>query len=221
MLRSKVYLLLKDIKVEKCFEMLERCLTKEQFEEVIEDAHYFVPFPDKLKNILENSQTIEQLVDQVPVRPAIKELILEPRRSNIRRFRPSILLPMIRNPSLLTLKTMVKPLNTIKELQKTMQKEEKIQIVKRIDMNKSLIIPKEARPKNKKFNLEAYKKFHDEFYKSEIVFRQKLKEKYEEDKLLQNKTMKYASLGHRGLSISDSGLLLNSTTNNITKIIYA
>lgn len=189
-LRSKVYLILKDSSHEERYlDELKRTLSPKELENVIDDATYFIPFPDKLENILEHSKTISQLIDNVktPKKNSVKSINLRSRKKM-----PSVLLPRQRIKSFFKSKKL--EISTKKNEFNDSSQFLFRRLFKKIDQGRSLI-------KNSSFNKinetrnhddknNIYKDFHDAFYKINSNYHYNLKKKYEEKLLLKNRTRK-------------------------------
>ena len=84
---------------DNCLENLKENLNPHELEEVIEDAIYYVPFPEKRRTIINNCKTVEQLVDNYQVNK-------EQETFKVKRLKriPTILLPNQRKKSVLYVK---------------------------------------------------------------------------------------------------------------------
>lgn len=191
-LRSKVYLLLKSNRIDKDFEILKSNLNQAELEEVIEDACYYIPFPEKLKMIKEKTQTIEEIVDnssKPKVSPPPKP---EKKRKNFRK--PTELMPFQRNPTLLSQKTIEK-FPVIKKRETVNNKEHLAKsLIRKIDLSKTLL-DEPAEKTNKKPNekIKTFLKYEKVFRDIENNYHQTLKKNYFLETLKKNRTRAWAS----------------------------
>ena len=159
-LRSKVYILLKDSPQDaKLLDILEEKLNPKELEDVIEDALYFVPFPDKLEKLLNHSRSIEELVDNTDLQARVKIK----QRQKVRRRFPSILLPKKRD---LTLKPHFNKISPKINYEKSKIEERSTTInkwIKKIDSGNPLISKCLKINRSSDSKLELYKNFYDKF----------------------------------------------------------
>lgn len=175
-LRSKVYLLLKDsVDEENPLEKLQARLNEKELEDVIEDTIYFIPFSDKRRTIIQNLKTVEQLVDNV--NPSIQV-----RKSDVfqRSFkkRPTILLPKERHESFLSQFSKINfRLNNSKSQMPIKQIGNLNQMINRLNCQSGFL--KEVPVKKANTNISnAYKKFFTEFCEISSNFHETMKIKY-------------------------------------------
>lgn len=210
-LRSKVYLLLKESsKDDKYFNILEQNLNKKELEDVFEDAFYFVPFPDKLQQIMQHSLTMEQLVDNIPVKIKYNE----PQKPIKKQRRPSLLLPIQRNPSFTSTYT-IKPKITLQSPESISKAIiEMKRILNRIDISKPLLNKKENKIRSKSENkIRIYKAFHDQFYKIDTEYHLELKRKKAIENWRNNRTVHWKTGSKNTSEGGDGTVVLNKKSS--------
>ena len=190
-LRSKVYLVLKNNQKEKDFDVLKASLNNTELKEVIEDPCYYVPCPETLKSIKENTQTIEEILDN-----NTKAKIPPPKPEKKRKmFRKATeMKPFQRNPSLLSQKTLDK-FPVIKK-RETVNIRDQIakSLIRKIDLTKSLLdMPIEKSSKKPTEKMNTYLKFDQVFRDLENNYHKKIQKKYKDEALRKNKTRAWAN----------------------------
>jgi hypothetical protein len=175
-LRSKVYLLLTHNRSDQDFDLLKASLNKEELEEVIEDACYYIPFPDKLNSIKEQVQTIEEIVDNSskPRQPHLKII-----KKKLVFRKPNEMMPFRRNYTLKSQKTLEK-LPFVRK-RETLNLKEQIAkgLIRKIDLNRTLLDTHGGRAEGKgQKSQDVFLKYDKVFSRIEDQYHQSLKQRY-------------------------------------------
>ena len=192
-LRSKVYLLLANNKSEKDFDLLKSSLKKSELEEVMEDACYYVPFPEKLSSIKEQAETIEELLDN-STKCKVTHLKITKKKKIFRK--PTELMPYQRTTTLKSQKTI--------ERLPYMRKRETINLkdqiakamIRKIDLSRSLLDVQGIKPEERaNKSLEVFYKFDKIFTQLEDRYHSDLKQKYFNENIMKKKFRSFTGPG--------------------------
>ena len=174
MLRSKIYVLLKDSSnADELYGILKSNLSVKELDEVIEDSVYFIPFTEKRQSILMNSRTIEEIVDNR--KTTLIPKLLNPSGKKYKK-NPILLLPKQKKRSFQS-QFSRKSFNLPNTQELIAKKEVNVinKMITRIDSRDFLMktIPK-RKLKNEHAG-EVYKTFYDQYYKIDEIIRATLK----------------------------------------------
>ena len=122
-----------------------------------------------------------------------KTVVKEQRMESKRRFRPSILLPIMRVPTFISQKTISKPKDDKNQRSQSKKEESMKKIIKRLDLKKSLIQKEDRIRKSNALDTEAYKRFNKTFYEFDTQYHFRLKQKYESEMVKKNRTMNWCN----------------------------